>query len=484
MRYHVVIRYVAIALLLNTVMMAVSGIVALIYSESAASPLMYSALITLLFALFPMIFIPAFTKITNKEGFLIVVLAWFISCLTGAVPYLLWGGPFTITNAWFESVSGYTTTGSTILTNIEILPKGILFWRASTHWLGGIGIIVFVLSVIQSFGSTEVVLFRSELSSLARDNFHYRAKKAISIIIGVYLVLTLAETIFLIIFGMNLFDAVTHTFATVATGGFSTKNASIAYYDNLGIEITITVFMFFAGMNFGLLFYAATGKFNAIWRSAVVRYYLGSALIGSVISAFSLWGGHYDSLGEALRHSVFQVISIATTTGFATADTAIWAPAAKFILIFFSFQGACSGSTTGGIKVDRIVVFGKAFIREIKSIMFPNAVLSVKMEKNVVNDKLVSQAVLYIVVFLAITAGSTLLLSLMGIGLTEAFTGSVATIGNVGPGMGKIGSLGNYEYIPNAGKYILSLNMLIGRLEIYSFILFFTIGQWRKSITY
>ena len=290
MRYYIVLRYIGLVLLLNALFMAISGCISLLYADNAFLPLMYSAFVTALFGLFPIIFVPAAPDITNKEGVFIVVSSWLLSCLVGTIPYLLWGGVFDITNAWFESVSGYTTTGSTILINIEALPKGLLFWRASTHWIGGIGIIIFVLAVLPFLGAVESVLYRSEVSSMVRENFHYRARRAIQIIAGVYFLLTLLETIALVIAGMNVYDAVTHSFATIATGGFSPKNASIAYYNSVAIEIIVMIFMVLSGIHFALLFTVFTGKIQNFWRSTVVRYYLIALFFGIIIASVNI---HY-----------------------------------------------------------------------------------------------------------------------------------------------------------------------------------------------
>ena len=484
MRFHIVIRYVALALLLNSLFMSISCVISVFNSDIAFMPLLYSALVTALFGIFPLIFVPATTNITNKEGLLIVVLSWFLSCLAGTLPYILYGGPFTFTNAWFESVSGFTTTGSTILTNIEALPTSLLFWRASTHWIGGIGIIIFVLSVLPFLGIAEMVLFRSEISSMVRENFHHRARKAIQILAGIYIGLTFLETISLLFCRMNLFDALTHSFATIATGGFSSKNASIAYYNSPAIESVIIIFMILSGVHFALLFSVVTGNIKDFWRSSVVRYYLLALFIGIVFTAFNVHGNNFQSWIDSFRYAAFNIISAGTSTGFATTDTAIWPSVSQILLIFFSLQCACSGSTSGGIKADRIVLLGKSFLRHLKKLMHPNAVIPVRIDGNSIDDELVSKSVLYIGVYLSIIIISTILLLLLGIDLKEAFSGTVATMGNVGPGLGTVGSTGNFGHFPELGKWILSTTMLIGRLEIYAFFIFFVPGQWKNTISY
>lgn len=484
MRIHVVLRYVGLSLLLNATFMFISSVLSLIYSDSAFLPLFYSGLVSLLFGLFPLIFVAPATQISNKEGLLIVVLSWLISCLAGALPYILWGGVFTFTNAWFESVSGFTTTGSTILVNIEALPKSLLFWRAATHWIGGIGIILFVLAVLPFIGIAEVVLFRSEVSSMVQQNFHHRARKAIQILAGVYFGLTLVESIALWLCGMSIFDAITHSFATIATGGYSPKNASIAFYDSTLIEILIIIFMILSGIHFALLFSIFTGKVRSFWRSTVLRFYLMFLFGGVLLGTLDIYFFKNLEFLVALRHAAFNIISVGTSTGFATTDTSIWPGFSRLILIFFALQCACSGSTSGGIKVDRIVLVLKSFVKQIKMVMHPNAVIPIRIDGKAINEEIVSKSVLYVMIYLIIVFISSLILSLMGVDLISAFSGTVAAIGNVGPGLGSVGSTGNFAHIPIVGKWLLTITMLLGRLEIYALFIFITPAQWRETISY
>jgi trk system potassium uptake protein TrkH len=478
-RPYVVLRYTGFILLFNATFLAISALISAFNHDAGLFPLIYSAMIATLFGAFPLIFVPSTAEITNKEGFIIVVTSWLLSCLVGVMPYVLWGGEFTLTNAWFESVSGFTTTGSSILTDVEAVPMGLLFWRASTHWIGGIGIIIFVLSVLPSVGKPGMILYRTEMSSLAMDNFRYRSKKALKVLIVVYIGLTLLETLLLFCFGMDLFDAVTNSFATIATGGFSPKNLSIAYYHSLSIECVIMIFMVLSGIHFGLLFGAVSGNIQAIWKSSIVRYYLLALLAGVIITALNVHGDYFNGWGEALRYSAFQVISIGTSTGFATTDSSIWPSLAKLLLIFFTLQCACAGSTSGGIKTDRIVIFWKAIVKRIKKIQHPSALITVKLNKMAIDDEIVETSVLYISLYLGIVFISSLLLSALGVDGVSAFSGSAAAMGNVGPGLGSVGSMGNYNLIPDTGKWILTATMLLGRLEIFGLILFFTARSWK-----
>jgi trk system potassium uptake protein TrkH len=283
---------------------------------------------------------------------------------------------------------------------------------------------------------------------------------------------------------MNFFDAVTHSFATIATGGFSPKNASVAYFNSPLIEMIIIVFMILSGIHFALLFSVTTGNFRDFWRSTIVRYYILAMVVGIVLSAVNVHGVQYSSWTDAFRFTAFNIISVGTSTGFATTNTAIWPPLSQLMLIFFALQCACAGSTSGGIKTDRIVLLGKAFIRHLKELMHPNAIIPVRIEGKPVKDELVNKSVLYVGSYLLIVFLATLLLSLNDIDLLSAFSGSVACMGNVGPGLGSVGSTGNFGHLPDFSKYVLSLTMLIGRLEIYAFFIFFTPAQWKRKISY
>ena len=479
MRPHIIYRYTGLILLFNALFLLISCLISAVYSDSGFLPLLYAAIITTLFGVFPLIFVPPAEDISNKEGFTIVVSSWLLSCLVGLVPYILWGGELTLTNAWFESVSGFTTTGSSILTNIEALPLGLLFWRAATHWIGGIGIIIFALSVLPSMGRAGMLLYRTEMSPLAMENFHFRTKKTLIILFTVYVGLTLAETIGLLFCGMNWFDAVTHSFATIATGGFSPKNAGIAYYQSISVELVIMVFMVLSGLHFGLLFTAIHGKVSDLWGSSIVRYYLLALIIGVVMTTIDIHGEQLFNWPESLRYASFQVISLGTSTGFATVDTTGWPPFSQLILIFFTLQCACAGSTSGGIKADRIVIFWKGVLKRISKMKHPHAVITPKVGSVAVDSDMLEAGVIYITIYLGVVFVSSVLLTAFGVDAFSAFSGSAATMGNVGPGFGMVGSMGNFSQIPDAGKWILTLTMLLGRLEIFALILFVTARSWK-----
>lgn len=479
MRFPVVLRYVGLVLLIDAVFVFLSSMISFYDGDTALLPLLYTAVVVALFGVFPLIFVPPTTSITNKEGFIIVVLGWLLSCTAGLLPYVLWGGEFNLTNAWFESVSGFTTTGSSILTDVEALPRGLLLWRSTTHWIGGIGIIIFVLSVLPPMGKTGMILYRTEMSPMAADNFLFRTRKTLRVLGGVYVGLTAAETVCLLVCGLDVFDAVTHAFGTIATGGFSTKNASIAHFKSLSVEIVVIIFMILSGMHFGVLFVAMSGKIEEVWKSPIVRFYLAALALGVILTAVNLHNNLYAGWEEAIRYAAFQVISLGTSTGFATADSSVWPPFAQILLIYFTLQCACAGSTSGGIKADRIVIFWKDLLRRIKSIQHPSAVITVKLREIPLHNDLVGVALLFIALYLGIIFLTTLVLSFLGVDALTAFSGSVATMGCVGPGFGEVGSLGNYSGIPTLGKWALTANMLLGRLEIFSIIVFLMPRSWR-----
>lgn len=480
MRIHVILRYVGIVLLLNALFLLIAATISIIYSETASFPLFYSAFISILFGIFPLIFVPHTEIISGKEGIIIVVWSWLLSCVVGMLPYILWGGEFTAMNAWFESVSGYTTTGSSILEDIEMLPKGLLFWRASTQLIGGMGVIVFILSILPYMGIAGMVLYKSEGSHYTTDKFRFNTRRAAQILMKVYASLTILEIVLLSICGMNFFDAICHSFATIATGGFSTKNLSIGYYDNVTIEVVIIVFMVLSGISFGLLYTIFKGDTRRLWQSSAVKYYLAALLIGVIITSFNVHGEQYEGWGSSLRYSVFQIISIGTSTGFSTFDTNVWPALAKVLIIFFALQCACAGSTSGGIKVNRIVVLVKTIIRNVKTTLHPSAIIPVSINGVGINPSAVEMSILYISVYLLVAFISTAILSALGADGLTAFSGSVATMGNVGPGLGSVGTAFNYSNIPELGKFVLSLDMLLGRLEIFVFIIFLFPETWKK----
>ena len=480
MRFSVILRYVGTVMLCLSVIMAVSAGISLVSNDTGFYPLLLSALLTLLLGGFPMIFVSKATNITTKEGFMIVVGSWVVSCVVGMFPYLIWGGEFSLVNAWFESVSGFTTTGASILTNIEALPQGLLFWRSATNWIGGVGVVMFALLILPSLGTNKMALSGIELSSLAKDNYRYRTQMVAKILLTIYIGLTIITTLALKFAGMRWFDALNHAMSAAATGGFSTKNASVGFYDSPLIEWILIVVMFLSSLHYGLIYSTFTRKANSIFRSEVVRVYVAIIAGATLFIATSLYFADiYPNIFTSLRQSVFQTVSLITTTGFATADTNLWTPFAVVILIILSIICGCAGSTSGGAKVDRILLYFKVLVARLRGQQHPNAVIRIRLDGILQEDRQVNTVTLFLTTYFALILLGTLTSALFGMDLLTAFSSSVAFIGNVGPGFGKVGSLDNYAELPSLLKIQGSVLMLMGRLEIFGFIQFLFIRMWR-----
>ncbi len=480
MRTGLVLKYIGVVLLIDAAFMLLSAGISWLHGmDSGFTPLFLSSLLTAILGMFPILFVRRKEQINAKEGYCIVTGAWLLSCFVGTFPYLLYGGEFNLINAWFESVSGFTTTGSTILTDIEALPDGLLFWRSATHWIGGIGVVMFALAILPSLGKTKMTLYSVELSTLAKDNYRFQTKKIVYILLFIYMGMTAMVLVLLRMAGMDWFDAVNHAFSAISTGGFSTKNTSIAYFDNVWIEVILLVFTFISGLHFGLIYSTLTGSRNNLFRSEVARYYFLCTAAGVVIITLSLWlSGTYDSLASAIRYGLFQSITVLTTTGFATADTTLWTPLTTAILFFFTLQCACAGSTAGGIKCDRILLSFKVLRNRIRQQQHPNAVMRIKLDGVTQEESTINFAMLYIAVYFLFVILGTLINAACGVDFITALTASATCMGNVGPGFGEVGSMASFAAIPGVMKISSTALMLFGRLEIFGLIQFFMIKWW------
>ncbi len=480
MRLSVVFRYIGVVMILLSAMIALSAGVAWQSNDSSLYPLVLSALLTALLGVFPLIFVESTQHISMKEGYMIVVGAWLTACVVTMFPYIIWGGEFSLANAWFESVSGLTTTGASILTDIEALPRGLLFWRMASTWIGGVGVIMFALVILPSVSRSKMTLSSVELSQMAKDNYKYRTQIIVRIILAVYIGLTAATTIALKLAGMNWFDSLTHAMSTMATSGFSTKNASIAYFNSPAIEWIIFTAMILAGTHFGLIFATFTGKANNIFNSEVMRVYMTIiGVAGFVIGCDLFFNGYYDTIMESLRISLFQFVSFFTTTGFATADSEQWSSFAIIILIFASLVCACAGSTTGGMKINRLLIAAKILKNRVAQQQHPNAVLRVRVDGVPQDEDILHGVTTFIVLYLALMFIGAFIGTLFGQDIMTSFTASIACLGNVGPGFGDVGAMDNYSGLPSMYKCVLTLLMLLGRLEIFGLIQLFIIKWWR-----
>ena len=420
-------------------------------------------------------------ELTVREGFAVVTFGWAVFAVFGALPYLISGAIASPLNAIFETMSGFTTTGSTILTDIEALPQSLLFWRSLTHWLGGMGIIVLSLAILPMLGVGGMQLFKAEVPGPTADRLKPRIQDTAKMLWGVYFLLTLVEALLLMFGGMTFFDAICHSFATLATGGFSTQNSSIAAYNSSYIDGVITLFMILAGINFALHFQVLRGKAEEFFRSEELRVYLGIILVATIIIMIFNWsGGIYNHFTENFRYSIFQVSSIMTTTGFATADYELWPVLPQYILVLLMFVGGCAGSTGGGIKVARILLLFKHAQVQVFRLIHPRAIRLVKLGNHPV-DKEVLQAILgFFALFISIFVIASLLLAATGMDLVSSGASVVACLSNIGPGLGSVGPVDNFAHVPAFGKMVLIVCMLMGRLELFTVLVLFFPSFWRK----
>ncbi|MBW2061072.1 MAG: TrkH family potassium uptake protein [Deltaproteobacteria bacterium] len=455
--------------------------VAIGYNDGLAFAMLHSILLTLLSGLILILFCRSpGQEIRHREGMAVVALGWLSAGFFGALPYYLSGIQASYLNCLFESLSGFTTTGASILTNIEALPKGILFWRSLTHWLGGMGIIVMTIAILPLLGVGGMQLYKAEVPGPTADKLQPRITETAKTLWKVYLIFTGAEVILLYFGGMDLFDSFCHTFGTLATGGFSTKNASIGHYQSVYFDVVITVFMLLAGINFALHYQALTGNLKAFYRNSELRFFLCVFVLATILVTWSIWRNNVPSLAESLHQASFQSASILTTTGYTTADFERWPSLARIILIILIFIGGSAGSTGGSIKCVRILLLLKHTYRELRGLIHPHAVIPIKLQGKVVPDDVLSSIWGFFILFLSLFLVASTILTMMGIDLTTSFMAVAATIGNIGPGLGAVGPTDNYAHLPQAAKVVLMLCMLLGRLEVYTVFILFVPEFWKK----
>ena len=469
MNLKVISRNVGIALLVSSLFMLLSvGISLIDGGDSALAPLLISFALTFTVGIFPFIFVRRTETITLKDGYMIIFLSWLLSFVFGMLPYAIWGGPFSLVNAWFESVSGFSTTGSTILEDVEELPRSLLFWRASTHFIGGLGVVVFLLLIIPNSSPVRLRLTNMELSSLSREDYRSRANKTVSIFAWVYLGLCALAFVSYMLAGMGPFDAICHAFSVCATGGFSSRNLSIGFFQSPLISILTIIFMFLASVHFGLIFMTLATRSLRPLNNPVLKFFTGMVIIASVLSGISLkLQGIDETWGKSFLDATFHVVSYTSTSGLAISDNSNWPMLPCFILFVLSFICGCAGSTTCGLKSDRVLVLIKAARMQIVKSLYPSSVFEVKFGNRVLRDEDVYPQILYIALFFLIVGLSSILCILFGDPNQHALLGSVASLTNVGPSLGTIGSYGNYNAEPNALKLIFTFDMFLGRVEIY-----------------
>lgn len=474
-------RIMGFLLLIETAMLMCCGGVSLFYKEDDLNSFLLSSAITAFVGVIMLAIGRGAEKSLNRrDGYVIVSVAWIAFSFFGMLPYYIGGYIPSVTDAFFETMSGFSSTGATIMNNIESMPHGILFWRAMTQWIGGLGIVFFTIAVLPIFGMGGIQVFAAEASGPTHDKVHPRIGVTAKWIWGIYAGMTGTLIILLVFGGMGLFDSICHAFTTTSTGGFSTKQTSIEYYHSPYIDYVISVFMFLSGVNFTLLLLMFNGKIKKFIHDAELKFYFMSVAFFTVFIA--VWLYQTSSMGaEAFRKSLFQVISLQTSTGFATADYMLWPSILWGCLLIVMIMGACAGSTTGGIKCIRMVILFKVAKNEFKHILHPNAVLPVRVNKQVISPSIQSTVLAFTFLYAIIAIISILVMMGFGVGFLESIGTVISSIGNMGPGLGTCGPAFSWSELPDTAKWLLSFLMLLGRLELFTVLLLFSSDFWKRN---
>jgi trk system potassium uptake protein TrkH len=492
----IIYRFLGITAMLNGVFMFLTVPLSMYYNEPEQWGILSAGIITFIIGIL-LYFLnkPTNTIIGKKEGYLIVTLGWLTLSFTGMLPYLLSGAIPGISNAFFETISGYSTTGSSILTDIENMPKGILFWRSATHWIGGMGIIVLTIAILPLLGIGGMQLFMAEAPGPSADKLHPRITDTAKRLYLIYVILTVVEFFLLKLAGMTWFDAINHAMATMSTGGFSTKSDSIAFYNGQPlIQYIIIFFMFVAGTNFVLTYFALKGKVQKVFNSEEFKYYLFGILSVSLIIAVVILFfqdpnlesvlAHPKVLGateSAIRHALFMVTSVVTTTGFVSADFTMWNFFGTGIFFALFFTGGSAGSTSGGVKVVRHIIMLKNSFLEFKKALHPNAIIPVRYDGKTVSRTIVFNILSFFVIYMLIFTTSSVILTLLGLDFKSALGAAASSLGNIGPAIGSVSPVDNFAHLSDAAKWFCSFLMLIGRLELFTVLILFTPFFWRKN---
>jgi trk system potassium uptake protein len=482
MRFQQIFRLIGILNFFLGLSMAAPLCVSLIYSDGSLAPFLFSILITSGSGLIAFLLTKSSdsSSLSQREGMAVVTLGWVSAGFFGALPFLFSGSIGSITDAYFESISGFTTTGASILSNIEALPKGLLFWRSLTQWMGGMGIIVLSIAILPFLGVGGMQLYKAEIPSPVVDKLQPRISETAKTLWKVYFLITLLEIGLLYVGGMSLFDSMCHAFCTMPTGGFSTQNGSIAQFNSAYFEGVITLFMILAGINFALHFKFLKGDLQVFGRDPECRVFLLILAILILLVTSNIYVTVYSSVIEAFRYAAFQVSSIITTTGFVTTNYEQWPAFSQIILFLCMFLGGMAGSTGGAIKIVRIVLLVKHGYREIFTLIHPHAVRSIKLGKKPVPPDVLNSVWGFFILYLGLFVVAVICMSGLGLDTLTSFASVAATIGNVGPGFGLVGPINNYLSIPDAGKWVLMFCMILGRLEIYTVIILLVPEYWRK----
>ncbi len=443
--------------------------------------LVYSGLIAMAFAVVVGLLTRGDINLSRRDGFGVVVFGWLSATVFGSLPYLFSGVIVHPVSALFETMSGFTTTGASVLSNLEAVPRGIHFWRALTHWFGGMGVLVLCVAILPFLGVGGMQIYRAEMPGPSKDRLTPRITTTAKLLWGVYALLTLAEAVLLkFMGGMDWFDAFCHTFGTMATGGFSTRTASIGAFDSATVDVILIVFMYLAGINFSLHYHALTGKPGRYLHDPEFRFYTLFLLVATLFMTGNIWYHGHAGFGRCLRDAAFTATSIMTTTGFCTADFDQWPDASRLLLVVMMFIGGCAGSTGGGMKVVRIFIMFKKMVREMKLFMRPSAVYQIKLGGKPVEQEIISHISAFFAIFVLIFALGSFAMSFFTPNLETAATSVIATLGNIGPGLNAVGATQNYAAIPPLGQGLLTLFMLLGRLELYTVLILFLPSFWKR----
>lgn len=479
MNYAIVFRLLSYILLCESALLMLPAATSAIYSEwSVLGAFLITAALCVVFGLLLRLAKPTSKVFYMREGFATTALSWIVISIMGAVPFVLTGCIPDPIDALFETVSGFTTTGASILPAVEGLPRGILLWRSFTHWIGGMGVLVFLLTLLPLTGGSHVNLMKAESPGPQVDKLVPKVQSTAKLLYGIYLALTLAQLVFLMAGGMPLFDSLLTAFGTAGTGGFGFKNDSFAQFSPY-IQWVVTIFMILFGVNFNFYFLLLLRRFRRAVSSEEVRAYLGIILVSIGIITLNI-RSMYSGLGEALRHAAFQVGSIITTTGFSSCDFDLWPTLSKQLLVLLMFVGACAGSTGGGMKVSRILIFRKTVGKELKQAMHPQVVAPVRMDGKLLSHETIRTTNVYLCAYLFILVASIMLISLDGFDMVTNFTAVAATLNNIGPGLSQVGPMMNFAGFSNPAKLVLIFDMLAGRLELFPMLVLFLPSAWRK----
>lgn len=481
MNSKIIFRALGFLLLVEGAAMFLTSLISVLYNEHDFAAFLISSGINIVIGLALVYFSrDARHDIGRREGYVIVTSVWVVFSIFGSLPYVISGAIPNFTNAFFETISGFSTTGSTIIADIESMPHGVLFWRSMTQWLGGMGIIVLSLAILPVFGIGGMQLFMAEVPGPTPDRISPRIRQTAKALWGIYLMFTLSEIILLWIAGMGLFDAVCHSFATMSTGGFSTKQASVAYWSSPAIQYIVVLFMFLAGTNFALAYMAINGKFKTAIKDEEFKYYGLFILVFTLVIFIGLQITGGSGIEQTFRDSLFQVVTVITTTGFITSDYLTWAPMLTIVLFGLFFFGGSAGSTSGSIKIMRIVLLMKNSYHELRRIVHPNAVIPVKFNNQIVEPKIITNVLAFFVLYIVIFGISTTIFSFMEPDLNSAMGAVATSLGNIGPGLGNVGPVENFLHITPGGKWFLSFLMLLGRLELFTVLVLFTPSFWKE----